>query len=123
MPRGVTLHPRARDTKNEDGIYLSKTREYKTESMKRWRLANLDKSRKNAADNHARRKEQEATRPRPDLCEVCNRTNWRRMNFDHDHKTGLFRGWLCDQCNKALGNAEDSPETLDKLASYLRLAA
>jgi len=50
-------------------------------------------------------------------CEICNEltlTVW-----DHDHKTGLFRGWLCDRCNRVLGSVNDSPNLLKKLSDYL----
>lgn len=38
---------------------------------------------------------------------------------DHCHKTGMIRGLLCQPCNFALGNVQDSPETLRRLATYL----
>lgn len=39
---------------------------------------------------------------------------------DHDHKTGKIRGLLCHRCNRALGQAEDSPGRLIGLAEYLQ---
>lgn len=54
---------------------------------------------------------------RPDICEVCSReceTVW-----DHDHRTGEHRGWLCQQCNSALGFARDDVEVLRGLIAYL----
>lgn len=65
------------------------------------------------------RMEQVAGRPRPDLCEVCGKPS-RQITFDHDHKTKMFRGWLCHACNCVLGYANDDPEILEKLAEYLR---
>jgi hypothetical protein len=65
-----------------------------------------------------------AGRPRPDRCEVCNRPG--KIHFDHDHaccKYGCskcFRGWVCNQCNWALGNVNDDPLRLEALAAYLR---
>lgn len=38
---------------------------------------------------------------------------------DHDHKTGKFRGVLCQRCNHALGLVGDSVELLKKLIKYL----
>ncbi len=67
------------------------------------------------------RKEQRAARPRPETCEVCGRApNSRGLHFDHDHRTGAFRGWLCHRCNMALGLLDDSPATLRALADYLQ---
>ena len=63
----------------------------------------------------------EAGRPRPKVCEVCERPSrdGNILHFDHDHATGGFRGWLCDNCNRALGLAGDSPVLLRRLADYL----
>lgn len=61
---------------------------------------------------------QEAGRPRPDKCEICDGFN-NFIAFDHCHETGLFRGWICDHCNRTLGMVKDSPELLMKMRDYL----
>jgi hypothetical protein len=68
-----------------------------------------------------RRHEQEAGRPRPDVCELCTKPNQinRPIYWDHCHKTGKFRGWLCHRCNTILAKVDDSPEFLRKMADYL----
>lgn len=43
----------------------------------------------------------------------------KRLAVDHDHKTGAIRGLLCQNCNRCLGVAYDSPQTLTNLAAYL----
>lgn len=43
----------------------------------------------------------------------------RKLDADHDHKTGVFRFLLCQGCNKALGGVKDSPEVLRRLANLL----
>lgn len=53
----------------------------------------------------------------PDSCEVCGGKT--RIAADHDHVTGKFRGWLCMQCNTALGSLKDDPSRLRALISYL----
>lgn len=61
-------------------------------------------------------------RARPYVCDICEQPNHRRddiIAFDHCHKHGHFRGWLCDRCNTAIGQAEDSPDLLRKMAGYL----
>lgn len=66
-----------------------------------------------------------AGRPPGDACEVCSISFategvWTRMPvFDHDHATGKFRGWICNECNKGLGSFKDSPETLRAAIDYL----
>jgi hypothetical protein len=60
-----------------------------------------------------------ATRPRPEVCEVCHTVGARGVVFDHCHETDTFRGWLCDNCNRALGLLNDDLERLLGLALYV----
>ena len=39
--------------------------------------------------------------------------------LDHNHKTGKFRGWLCNTCNSALGWLDDDPIKLRRALAYL----
>jgi hypothetical protein len=56
-------------------------------------------------------------------CNICkaafcgNRKG--KLCLDHDHATGDIRGFLCHQCNAALGYMKDSPQLLRKAADYL----
>lgn len=59
-----------------------------------------------------------AGRKRPNRCEVCNRKD--RICFDHNHKTGKFRAWLCNGCNIIVGWCDENPIILKKLIKYLR---
>ena len=65
--------------------------------------------------------EAKAGRSCPVLCEICERPDvtGKRLAFDHDHKTGAFRGWICSSCNNALGRIGDDPVLARKLAEYL----
>lgn len=50
-------------------------------------------------------------------CEICGQecdTVW-----DHNHKTGLFRGWLCRPCNLGLGAFHDNQGVLHSASEYL----
>jgi Recombination endonuclease VII len=38
---------------------------------------------------------------------------------DHDHVTNKFRGWLCHQCNRALGGMNDNIDRLNNSIKYL----
>lgn len=56
------------------------------------------------------------------FCHICNIKEDEcnsRLNMDHCHKTGKFRGWLCSNCNLTLGRMNDSIENLNKLIKYL----
>ena len=52
-----------------------------------------------------------------DHCEICYSTD--NLCWDHDHKTGLFRGTLCINCNLAIGNLKDSVENCKMAENYL----
>ena len=68
-------------------------------------------------------KERKAGRKIPEQCEICGIPGAdlkRGLCYDHDHKTGEFRGWLCIRCNTALGLVKDNTETLMALIEYVR---
>jgi len=55
-------------------------------------------------------------------CATCDRTSsgpGRRLAVDHDHKTGLVRGLLCNVCNRTLGMIERETGTIRPLLAYL----
>ncbi len=54
----------------------------------------------------------------PEKCDVCGGGG--KICMDHCHLTSRFRGWLCDNCNIAVGRAQEDPDILEKLAAYLR---
>ncbi len=43
----------------------------------------------------------------------------RKLSLDHCHGTGIFRGWLCRNCNSAAGLLRDSPQIARILAEYI----
>jgi hypothetical protein len=48
------------------------------------------------------------------------------LHLDHWHSgpaEGELRGWVCQNCNTAMGLAADSPDRLRALAEYIELAA
>jgi hypothetical protein len=67
-----------------------------------------------------RRTEALAGRPKPERCEACGNTgNSKGIVFDHCHNRHHFRGWLCSNCNVALGLLKDDPNRLRQLLAYL----
>lgn len=54
-------------------------------------------------------------------CSYTEYKNKRNMEFciDHNHKTNIIRGLLCDGCNRGIGHLQDSPTILHKAAEYL----
>jgi hypothetical protein len=66
---------------------------------------------------------------RPERCEICCEKEARRhtitkktvrLSQDHDHKTGKNRGFLCNNCNAALGYFKDSLLVMGAAIEYLR---
>ena len=57
---------------------------------------------------------------RPEFCEACGDPPGKKaLAFDHCHQRGHFRGWLCVNCNRALGYVRDDVNRLRKLIAYL----
>ena len=58
------------------------------------------------------------------VCAVCHRPfiSKKRTHVDHCHSTGVVRGILCGDCNRALGAVRDDPEVLSRLIRYLEAA-
>ena len=55
--------------------------------------------------------------PEGTKCELCNKT--KNIVFDHDHEKNVFRGWLCDPCNRSMGVLGDNAKSLLKTVAYL----
>lgn len=78
------------------------------------------------ASYRKRKQEAAAGRPKAPHCEICGHKfipglpRHLACCFDHNHDTGLFRGWICGHCNAALGHAGENPRILLEMAKYLR---
>jgi hypothetical protein len=59
-------------------------------------------------------------RPENQPCEICGQS--KPLHLDHDHATGLFRGWLCGPCNQGLGQFRDDPMRIQSALNYLQRA-
>ena len=123
--RWKAAHPiEAEEQRRRNLAYRAKNRERLVAKARlRWEQMPPEKravALRSFAANDLRRKERAAGRPRPDVCEVCGGKGGKQpIHFDHDHATGLFRGWLCHHCNVILGMARDNADLLLKLATYL----
>lgn len=53
----------------------------------------------------------------PKVCAVCGST--KELCFDHDHVSGLFRGFLCRLHNRVLGQLNDNPTEILALYRYI----
>jgi len=77
------------------------------------------KSAKHKEDNYKLTQEtyDELKRRQGGKCRICKRR--KDLYVDHDHKTGIVRGLLCQTCNTALGHLKDSVENLQAAVAYL----
>lgn len=91
--------------------------------------ANIEKEKARAkanvlGRNRARRKNMGIVDPPSEThrgpCELCGRVpppESDANHCDHDHATGLFRGWLCKTCNTRMA-VVDNREWLKKAEAY-----
>src|SRR5262245_43554588 len=111
------------------------------ERKKRWRQENPEKARASVEDFYKRNPGAKRNRhlvrsygmtkeefhtllaSQGGECAICPSTDPQRKfgNFvvDHCHTTGKVRGLLCHRCNVALALANDDPDLLRAMASYL----
>lgn len=106
------------------GAYLERSKETRqpreAERARARRAADPEgQKRRNEAYQARRRQEREqlAGRPRPATCDLCREEG--KTVFDHCHRLGHFRGWLCDRCNRVLGSVKDDTGLLRQMATYL----
>jgi hypothetical protein len=111
-------HPEAR--KKITKRYREGNKEYLARADREYN-ANPER-RKILRARHAATLESLAGRPRPEICDACGGPPDDKigMHFDHCHKRGHFRGWICRECNLALGNIRDDIGRLRKLIAYLK---
>lgn len=61
------------------------------------------------------------------LCAICRKPEVNKhqtgctmeLAVDHDHKTNIVRGFLCQKCNQGLGMFQDDPELMLRAINYL----
>lgn len=52
-----------------------------------------------------------------EACDICGSAD--ELNWDHNHRTGSYRGTLCRGCNTGIGLFAEDPERLIAAAHYL----
>lgn len=108
--------------REEQRLFRLRNPEHVRARAKKWRDKNPEKVR-----NYKRKDARLPipTRPEPALCELCGRhpSGAGSLHLDHDHVTGLFRGWLCHHCNTGIGLLGDDYESVLRAAEYLKNAS
>ena len=94
------------------------------ESVTKYKSTNREAIQQKSRQYHLDRLERLAGRMRPEKCECCggppNSRRSKKLEYDRNHTTGEFRGWLCRNCNSALGMVRDDIERLKHLINYLQ---
>jgi hypothetical protein len=57
----------------------------------------------------------------PTNCQCCDKKS-DELVYDHDHKTEMFRGWICQSCNQGLGLLGDDIQSLRRALNYLEIS-
>jgi hypothetical protein len=57
----------------------------------------------------------------PYPCDCCGKdiVTTKTIQLDHCHEKGVFRGWLCKECNISMGNLGDNIEGFIRAIKYL----
>ena len=53
------------------------------------------------------------------ICGIHEENVYKSLAIDHDHTTGLVRGYLCNSCNRGIGLLKDDPKVLRNAIEYL----
>ena len=57
------------------------------------------------------------------VCAICGHPpRSKRLNVDHNHRTGKIRGLLCPFCNRALGLFRDDDSRIEALYKYIMVS-
>jgi hypothetical protein len=101
--------------------YREKNRDKVQAYQAAWKAANGPPPRATIMEYQRRYADRpDPTRPEPEFCEICGGKSCHpHLCEDHNHNTGLFRGWICQRCNQALGLFKDNPETVRRALTYL----
>jgi hypothetical protein len=109
-------------------IWESRNREVMRKRTRAWAKANPDKIKgykakyrsKTLVTTRIRRGLPVPTRAVPSVCEICGEPEkGKALALDHCHKQGIFRGWLCTQCNLGLSMFKDNPVAFLTAFRYL----
>lgn len=104
------------------------------EHRREWRKKNLDKSRDQIYAQSIKRRfgmsladYEQMLEAQGGVCAICGREEYaknkdgtsRRLQIDHDHRSGQVRSLLCSGCNHGLGGFDDDPTRLTRAVEYL----
>lgn len=104
-----------------------KPNQERAEYAKQWRKDNPDKVKNNLLRKMfgiTLEDYNEMYKAQNGRCAICDKhsdDDSQALSVDHCHTTGKVRGLLCNNCNRALGLFNDSPEILSKAIAFLKI--
>jgi len=101
---------------NEEGILIESHRRYRSECNECRKVGNKKDS---TAAKTLMKKMKKVRPPFGTPCECCGDTK-QMLYFDHCHESDVFRGWLCNRCNSAIGMLGDDIEGIERALAYLK---
>ena len=81
-----------------------------------WQLLKVCRECKTTISSEQRRVRKNAP-SKPDRCDCCHAN--KKLQIDHIHKTLIFRGWVCRNCNTGIGALGDNLKGILQAAVYL----
>lgn len=111
--------------RNEDRV-LAARKKYTAANRVQLNEKRADRRKKNAAEEQAKARLYQRQKrgiigatdeARSGPCPVCTFVG--PLVLDHDKETGRIRGWLCNRCNRSLGQLGDTLAAARRLVSYL----
>lgn len=104
--------------------YERENREKERDRMRRWRAANSFTVERSQYHGKTRA-EINTIAQQQGGCGICGKKpgGLHAWHGDHDHKTGVFRGVLCRNCNLGLGHFRDRAKSLRAAIYYLEAHA
>ena len=118
--RGICIECWGKDVK----AYQATNREYLNKVAREWRANNPDSNLRSQLKHKydiTLEEYREIEREQGFRCGICRRR--RKLDVDHCHKSGKFRGLLCRSCNLLLGMAQDNVDRLLAAVAYVEAAA
>lgn len=111
------------DKRKRDGLREA-CKECYNKYLKSWREKNKDHMKAKHREWHLRNTYDLSTDEvnivaikQDNKCAICKEA--KKLYIDHNHKTGKFRGLLCNNCNAAIGQVHESIEKLKSAIEYL----
>ena len=105
-----------------DKKYREKNRQRVNRNARNWAIKNRHKVRKIQLDwlyGISVEAYNDMVLKQDNKCALCFKPSNRRLDVDHDHKTGKIRGLLCGKCNKGLGLFYDDIDVFKRAVVYL----